>query len=114
MRDAGRVLLLGDLFDLDPGDALRFARRGRNLALGQVLAPEELAPETGAAVEWVDVESGQRRRAHVDRPLRSAYERALERRLDAWKQLAGRHRWGHACWASTAPFEEPTLALCAP
>ena len=83
------------------------------LALGAMAAVPP-AGALGEAVEWVDPEGGGRRRLLVDGATGAAYERALEQRLHAWRQLAARHRLVYACWSSEAPFEEPSTSLCAP
>ncbi len=111
VRAAGRVFLLGDLLDLEPADVLGLARRGRELFLGQVLAPEELAPEGAGPVEWVDPESGERLLAAGDRGMVAAYGALLARELEGWRALAARHRARYMCWPSTEPFEEAAAGL---
>lgn len=111
VRGAGRVFLLGDLLDLEPAHVLGLARHGRELFLGQVLAPEELAPGGDEPVEWVDPESGARQLAGVERGALGAYQAALARELEGWRALSARHRARYLCWSSARPFEEAAAGL---
>ena len=111
-QGAGRVFLLGDLFDLEPAEVLGLVRRARELFLGQVLAPEELAPVDQGAVEWVDPESGEALLAGADPGSRAAYEAALAGALEAWRAFATRHRARHHAWSSARPFEQAASGLC--
>jgi uncharacterized protein (DUF58 family) len=104
LRGAGRVFALGDLFDLEPSAVSRVQRRGRELSLIRILAPEELAPATNA-VEWVDPESGEELRLSVDPRMLAAYELELSRDLERWRDFAARHRLAHGCWSSATAFE---------
>ena len=101
---ATRVLVIGDLADLDPGEVLGIRRGGRELRLCQVLAPEELDPFVGG-VELLDPEGGERLGLEVDERRRSAYLRELERSLEGWRELAGRHGFRHVVRCSAEPFE---------
>ena len=108
---AGRVVLIGDLLDLEPRCVLALARRGRELALAQILAPLELAPPLDALVEWVDPESGERLRMQIDARRLGAYERALEARLESWSELARRHGLRYRCDSSATAFEDRVRGL---
>lgn len=104
VRSAGRLFLLGDLLDARPEALSAFARRGRDLFCLQLLAPRELVPGTGP-VEWVDAESGRRRRVDVDRDALTRYESRLERVTRGWRVACARHRAWYACRSSAEPFE---------
>lgn len=107
---AERLFVIGDLLDLEPGEVLALARPGRDLFALQVLAPRELdpphLPSGRAGARWLDPETGERLDVALDPGVRARYERALERRLDAWRGTFARHRAVHGCWSSRAPFED--------
>jgi hypothetical protein len=107
------VIVVGDLLDLEPRDVLGLARRGRDLATVQILAPHELAPVASGeeAVRWTDPETGDELDVALDPALRSRYERALAARLEAWRRSAGVHRIAHGCWSSRTPFEDVVREL---
>ena len=110
-REAGTVFLLGDLLDLEPPEALSLARRGRELYIAQLLAPEELAPTRGSAVRWIDAETGHARAVEVDGATHAAYEELLAKRLEAWGAACQRHRAAYGFWRSSVPFETVTTGL---
>jgi uncharacterized protein (DUF58 family) len=107
-RGSGRVVLVGDLLDLSPAllesAFASHAERGRELILIQILAREELAPAARSR-EWIDAETGQRRRVGADAALHARYERALQGELAALGEAARRLRGNHVVSASHAPFE---------
>ena len=113
-RGCGRLLLFGDLLDVDPADVLRLLGGRRRLHLGQVLAPEEWDPAavgdgdnaSAGASAFVDPESGLRRRAGQDlvRGL-DGYERSLEAFVGRWSELAAAHGMRHRVWSSADAFE---------
>ena len=107
----GRVLLIGDLCDLPPREVLSLRGPGRELFCTQVLAPLELAPPPGVAVEWLDPEGEGTARRELDPASLEAYERALEARLAAWDELAARHGFTHRVHPSDRPFEDGVRAL---
>lgn len=116
-NDAGRVVLLGDLWDLSPADIGRLARPGRELFVGRVSAPCELDPEDLAlrAARFVDPE-GQAEvlaaaEVRLDPSTVTAYRRALEEELERFAQGLARRRVRYHAWRSDAPFEEPARAL---
>ncbi len=109
--DCGRVILVGDCCDLSPRDVLALRGPGRELLCAQILAPIELAPPAGATVEWLDPEGEGRVGRVLDPSTLDAYERALEARLTAWDNLAGRHGFTHAVHPSDRPFEDGVRAL---
>lgn len=109
--DCGRVVLLGDLCDLSPAAVLGLRGHGREVLCGQLLAPHELAPPTGAAVEWLDPEGEGRAPRNLDRRAVEAYEQALEAQLASWDGLAARHGLRHHVHPSDRPFEDAVRAL---
>jgi uncharacterized protein (DUF58 family) len=106
LASADRVFIVGDLLDVEPPDVLALARRGRDLATVQLLAPHELAPSGERDVRWIDPESGEELDVAADPELRTRYERALAETLEAWRRAAGTHRVVHGCWSSAVPFED--------
>ena len=111
VRGAGRVFLIGDLFDLAPTDVLQLVSRARELFVAQLLAPDELEPPAGGPVEWVDPESGARRRVDVDRARVSEYERELEGALERWRIVSARHRIAFASHSTVVAFEDVVREL---
>jgi hypothetical protein len=97
---------VGDLLDLEERDVLALLTRRRELFALQLLAPVELAPPVGAAIEWLDPEGAGRRTLRLDPATVAAYERALEARLEHWRQLAARHGFGYGPYRSDQPFED--------
>ena len=101
---AGRVMLFGDLIDVDPASLLRALGGRRRIHLGQVLSPEEWRPS--AAVTWLDPETGERRAGTMEGPGQLAgYHVRLDRFLDGWASHAQVHGMAHAAWSSADPFE---------
>ncbi len=80
----------------------------------QVLAREEIAPQLGDAVEWVDAESGARVALDIAPAARAGYERELERLQESWRTTCARHRATFVSCASDDPFEDAVLELLAP
>jgi len=109
--EAGRVFLIGDLFDLDAAEVLGLARRGRELFCAQILAPVELTPPALGSVEWCDPEGTGRLAIDVDEHQVAAYERELHERLEGWRILAARHGFGHGTFHSDMPFEDIVRSL---
>jgi uncharacterized protein (DUF58 family) len=106
----GRVFAVGDLTDVEPGDVAALARRGREVVAVRVLAPHELEPPLGAAVEWLDLESGERLACAVDAEARAAYARELERTLGGWNDVLARARGRHLVASSAREFEDVVAA----
>ena len=103
---AGRIFVLGDLCDLEPGGLALIARPGRELFALQILAPCELDPRAVGGVEMLDPESGARLPLVLGARLRSAYQRELERTLGSWRSSCARHGIRYACCASNQAFED--------
>jgi len=105
-RAAARVFLVGDLLDLEPGEALGLVRRGRSLAAIELLAPLEFEPGPLGRVEWWDPEEEQRLVLNVGVESAQEYEETLGAHIDGWRDAAARHRAAFGCWSTRAPFEE--------
>ena len=104
--DCSRVFLVGDLRDAGPEEALALQRRGRKLALVQILAPIEISPPAEAAVEWWDPEEGAVLALEIDARTRAAYEAELEAEIERWRAACARHGVAYSCSSSASPFEE--------
>lgn len=109
----GRLILVGDLFDLEPAHLARLRPNRRRVALAQVLSPIEIHPPAGVH-EWIDPESAQRVVAGAaaaavtaagERAAGSSYGRAFEAWRGSWEQAARRQRVALASHPSSAPFE---------
>lgn len=113
LRDATRVFVVGDLFDLEPDRLGAVVRPGREVVLARILAPEELVPaaRVGGVVEWLDPETGERCTAPVDRATVARYEERLSDELEHLRSLAARHRMPHLCFSSARSFEEIAHAV---
>ena len=106
--------MLGDFFDLVPDDVGALRAPGRELALLQVLTPDELAPALGSHVDWRDPESQGRRRVSIDERVLVNYERALEDALEVWDRL-GRHATiTHLVHEAGQDFEDSLTRLLVP
>lgn len=113
-RGAGRVFLLGDLFDVEPERLPALLAPGRSIAVCRLLAAEELLPPEGCVFEWVDPEDGRRRAVDVDRSAAAAYERELELTLEGLADTAARHGVPLVTMSSAAPFEDALQGLFGP
>lgn len=108
---AGRVVLLGDAFELAPAEVAGLRRRGRELWVVACHAREELTPRPDEPVEWVDPEDGERLRVAASRRGVAAYETALDALVEGWRVAAARHRFAFVAAAADEPFEHPVQAL---
>lgn len=112
--DVGRVFLIGDFVDFEPESTRQIFRRGRELSLVQVLAPEELAPSAQGPIEWADPEGDGRVSLMLDHGRRAHYEGALHAQLEALGAFALRHGLAYRCWSSARPFEDAVHDLIVP
>ena len=106
LGNAGRVLVVGDLFGLEAAELLTLRRPGRELQVVQILAPEELAPRVGDSVEWVDPETDEHLSLPPERALVEAFDEELAALLEHWGQQMARHRIAYGVWSSERPFED--------
>jgi len=109
--ECGRMVLLGDLLDLEPAQTVGLRGVGRELVCVQILAPLELAPPSSGFVEWHDPEGTGRLSRALDDATVGAYERRLEERLEAWSALAARASIAYAVHGSDRPFEDVVRSL---
>ena len=100
-----RIVLVGDLCDVDPADALRLAGRGTSLSVVHLLAPVEIEPPRDASVEWWDPEVGERLPLGVDERAVRAYEAELEREIGLWRRGCARHGVPYAFASTALPME---------
>ena len=96
---AGRVLVVGDLDEVNTDEVLGLDAPGRDVVVLRVLERTELAPVEalfGAGervVELAELESGEGLPATV--ATARAYERLLGAELDHWRRVCARHRVTH-------------------
>ncbi|MCY3000446.1 MAG: DUF58 domain-containing protein [Planctomycetota bacterium] len=105
---ARRVIVIGDLLDLQPAQVLSLVRPGKRVATLRLLAPHELAPELSEGVEWLDPETGARVEARLDERTVDAYGRSLESTLAAWRDAFARR--GQLARVASSAEEFETLA----
>ena len=111
-RSAGSVFLIGDLMDLEPNQALRLARRGRQLSCCQILCDDELRPPRVGSVQWLDPESDSNAAVELTPALLANYEARFQERLLLWGRSCRRHRAAHGVWTSRVDFEDIVQELC--
>jgi uncharacterized protein (DUF58 family) len=109
--EPGRVILIGDLQDVEPDAFVSLARRRRELLGVQVLAPLELEPPRTGAVEWLDPEDGARVVLELDRDVLADYQRRLELSIEAFARMAARHGVRFVTTPSDRTFERVVLEL---
>lgn len=108
---ASRVVVLGDLMDVEPAQVLALARRGCRVTVTAVLARRELAPRASEGIEWFDPERGDTLALALDSGVLSAYGRALEGRLELWRSAFARRGQAFRVTPSDAEFEALALEL---
>lgn len=115
-REAGRVVLLGDLWDTTPADVALVQRPGREVVVGRVSAPGELEPRRlgVATARFRDPEGDGAAVVALVPEAVAAYQRALEEELERSAAALARRRVRVHAWRSDAPFEEPAAALVDP
>lgn len=85
--------------------------RGRQVAVIQVLTPEELAPSVRGACGFWDVETGKHAlRVEVDRSALKAYAQAVAFFLEDIRQFCAAHGVGYMMVRSDEPVEKALLA----
>ena len=84
--------------------------RGRQVAVIQVLAPEELEPSARGTCSFCDVENGKNRvRMDVDRDALSAYAQAVQFFLEDIRRFCAAHEVGYMLVRSDERVEEVLL-----
>lgn len=103
----GMLVVLSDFFD--PGALLtalsRAGSAGHDVALVQVLAPEDLAPDFDGDLALEDIETGELVEVTADADALDAYERRLSALYDDLRLFARRHRAAYVRTSSAAPLE---------
>lgn len=113
---AQRVFVVGDQLGYEPDAVLALARRRREVAVVQILAPHELAPQALGArrgVDWLDPESGEHLDLELSAAAVEAYSRALETRLENWRTICARHGLFQRCFSTASEFEDIVRAVLA-
>lgn len=103
------VVLIGDLFDLQPRDLEPWLRARSHWSLVRVLGPVETAPPVGQAVVWLDPEDSRQRMVCDGGADRWSYLQALADQDEAWQSWCGRHRIGYHVHLAGTPFEDALL-----
>jgi uncharacterized protein (DUF58 family) len=111
LRRAHRVVVLGDLMDVEPAEVLALAGRGRRVELVQVLAERELAPRATQGVEWIDPEDGASLQLEVGERVLREYGSALDARFERWRAACRGRGQVHRLARSDAAFEDVAGAL---
>jgi uncharacterized protein (DUF58 family) len=88
----GIAIVISDFFDERAANGLRFLlQRGLAPCVIQVIAPEELEPPDGDAIELVDAESPDGRRLVVGRHATNAYRRQIDHELQTLTDFCAAH-----------------------
>ncbi len=109
----GMLVVLSDFFDGGPFEAalVRAAAAGHDVALVQVLAPEELDPPWEGDLSLEDVETGQTLDVTVDERAREAYLQRLGGLLAMLRAIAKRLRGTYLRVATSEGLLEPVRRL---
>jgi uncharacterized protein (DUF58 family) len=103
----GMLVVISDFLDPGPVDSAlsRAAASGHDVALVQVLAPEEVEPPWEGDVSLEDAETGARVDVTVDDAAISAYRAQLHALLDSLRRVARRLRSPYVRVLTTEPLE---------
>lgn len=105
MRRRGIVIVVSDLYDDEDGTSRalrRLARHGHDVSLLQVLSPGELDLGVTGQVEFVDVESGDRRLADAN-VIAPRYAQAVRAFVARWRGDALKAGIDHALLSTAQP-----------
>ena len=112
-RTRGLVVLISDF--LDPQgieEGLAVLRRFRHdVALLQVIAPEERDPQLPDEVVLVDAEEDTATQVEITPALLADYRATFERHAREIESYCRKYGWGYARALTDAPFEELVLKL---
>ncbi len=111
--DDGVSYILSDLLTQSDwkGAVKALLGRGRQVAVIQVLAPQELSPALRGACALVDVENGKSRlRVEIDRGALKAYAQAAAFFLEDIRQFCAAHQVSYLMVRSDERVEEALLA----
>jgi uncharacterized protein (DUF58 family) len=102
----GMLVVISDFLDAGPFDAAigRAASAGHDLALVQVLTPEELSPPYEGDLALEDSETGDVVEVTIDAGAIEAYMRHLDALLQALRAIAKRHRATYVRVTSNEPL----------
>jgi uncharacterized protein (DUF58 family) len=105
----GLLVVLSDFLDPSPvTSALDRARaQGHEVALVQVLTPEELAPNLEGDLALIDSETGETVQVTVDAAVLEAYARRLAALIEALRAVCRRHGAPYVRITTGEPLEAP-------
>jgi uncharacterized protein (DUF58 family) len=107
----GIVFVISDF--LDPGayrsEMKLLARKGFDLNLIQVLAPEELRPEVGGDFMFVDSETGEAREITANERVVAAYKAALSQFTTSLEMFCRSQDIGYTLMTADTSFEDLLL-----
>ena len=107
LKRRGVMMVISDFYDAEDAtrrELRRVARRGHDVAMLQVMSPEEMEfPYTGG-IELEDAESGERRLVDAAM-LQRDYRAAISDFLDRWRTLAHRDGIDYALMSTGSPPE---------
>ncbi len=108
---ADQVLMVGDLWDLEPKDVQPYLRARTQWTVLRVLAPEEIDPSDRAPVLWLDPESDAEPIAVVEEAQRQRYRERLAAWDEAWRRGCAAQRMRYLTHVAGRPFEQALRAL---
>ena len=111
VRSAGRVVAVGDLFDIEPSGFGVLLGGPRELLVACILAHGELEPDTRAPVVWRCPETGARHRSAAGPAVALSYETRLGARLEAFRTALFRHGARFGCYDARTAFEDASRDL---
>lgn len=110
-RRPGLCIILSDFFA--PGghsEGLNaLLAKGHEVALLQILAPEEITPPLAGDLRLVDVETGQPQEVSVDAAMRDLYEQRLQGWLDSIRDDCARKGAHYLLLPTNTPWEKAIL-----
>lgn len=105
------VAVLSDLLDPQGGQGAvgALGAKGYDVAIVQILSPQELHVQWRGPRVLCDVESGRRRSLVLDDRLCQQYLHELNRLRETWRSFCGAHQALFVTASSATPFEELIL-----
>jgi uncharacterized protein (DUF58 family) len=108
LRRRGVLIALSDFYDASAatlGELRRVARHGHDLALLQILAPEEMTFPYSGSIEFDDLETAERRVIDAD-AVASTYRQAVSAFLDRYRRDVNRDGHEHVLMRTDVPVEQ--------
>lgn len=105
----GPLVLLSDLLDRSWPEALTELASVGEVAVIQLLAPQEWEPSLGEEVELVDAETGELRPTRLGPVELSTYRARLDAFLADVRAKSGRYGLAHVALSTGLPFQEVVL-----